>query len=147
MGHISHVGGWKTSKVRTDIIPQIIDDLPDDLVSVISEVKVRSNPNFDDPIQVTNDKLFLPAEVELFDTNHYSGGLSESPLGQFDYYKANNTDEARTRSFGNYYGYWERSGVVTLGSNTHYFCSVTHEGSYVWSGPAEGRGVALIFAI
>lgn len=146
MGHISHVGGWKTSKVRTDIIPQIIDDLPDDLVSVISEVKVRSNPNFDDPIQVTNDKLFLPAEVELFDTNHYSGGLSESPLGQFDYYKANNTDEARTKSFGNYYGYWERSGVIGRGHRND-FCEVTHWGSYGWSDPTQNHCIALIFAI
>ena len=146
MGHISHVGGWKTSKVRTDIIPQIIDDLPDDLVSVISEVKVRSNPNFDDPIQVTNDKLFLPAEVELFDTNHYSGGLSESPLGQFDYYKANNTDEARTKSFGNYYGYWERSGVIERGYR-NYFCEVTHWGSYARCDPSQYNCIALIFAI
>lgn len=146
MGHISHVGGWKTSKVRTDIIPQIIDDLPDDLVSVISEVKVRSNPNFDNPIQVTNDKLFLPAEVELFDTNHYSGGLSESPLGQFDYYKANNTDEARTKSFGNYYGYWERSGVIGRGHRND-FCEVTYWGSYGWSDPTQNHCIALIFAI
>lgn len=146
MGHISHVGGWKTSKVRTDIIPQIIDDLPDDLVSVISEVKVRSKPSSDDPTQLTNDKLFLPAEVELFDTDHYSVGLYESPLGQFDYYKANNTDEARTKSFGNYYGYWERSGVMGRGYR-NYFCEVTHWGSYARCDPTQYNCIALIFAI
>lgn len=146
MGTISHVGGWKTSNVRTTIIPQIIDDLPDDLVSVISEVKVRSDPNFDDPIQTTNDKLFLPAEVELFDTDHYSVGLSESPLGQFDYYKANNTNAARTKSFGNYYGYWERSGVIGRGHRND-FCCVSHWGSYSWSDPTQNNCVALIFAI
>ena len=135
--------GWQKCKLRSTIIPQIIDDLPDDLVSAISEVKVLCSIGGGNSQQVnsSNDKLFLPAEIELFSKKHYSIGLPESPLGQFDYYKANNTDEARIKSDRSY---WERSPAS---NSNKYFCMIYSTGSYGELNADTTNGVALIFAI
>ena len=140
-----NVGGWRDSNIRATIIPQIINDLPDDLVSAISEVKVLCSiggrDNYNQQVNSSNDKLFLPAEIELFSEKHYSIGLPESPLGQFDYYKANNTNEARIKSNEIY---WERSPESTYDNS---FCMVHSGGSYGNNNIYNTHCVALIFAI
>nr|DAU15445.1 MAG TPA: leucine-rich repeat protein [Caudoviricetes sp.] len=135
--------GWQKCTLRSTVIPNIIDDLPDDLVSAISEVKVLCSIGGGNNQQVnsSNDKLFLPAEIELFSKKHYSIGLPESPLGQFDYYKANNTDEARIKSDRSY---WERSPAS---KSNYYFCMIYSTGSYGELNADTTNGVALIFAI
>ena len=116
---------------------------PDDLVSAISEVKVLCSIGGGNSYQVnsSNDKLFLPAEIELFSKKHYSIGLPESPLGQFDYYKANNTNEARIKSDRSY---WERSPAS---NSNKYFCAIYSSGDYGEFNADTTNGVALIFAI
>lgn len=142
-----NVGGWRNSNIRATIIPQIINDLPDDLVSAISEVKVlggEGGGSYSNPSQTvnsSNDKLFLPAEIELFDERHYSIGLPESPLGQFDYYKVNNTNKARIKSNKRY---WGRSPERTQDNS---FCMISSDGSYSAFNIYSTCGVALIFAI
>lgn len=135
--------GWQKCTLRSTVIPNIIDDLPDDLVSAISEVKVLCSIGGGNNQQVnsSNDKLFLPAEIELFSKKHYSIGLPESPLGQFDYYKANNTNEARIKSDRSY---WERSPAS---NSNKYFCMIYSTGSYGELNADTTNGVALIFAI
>ena len=140
-----NVGGWRNSNIRATIIPQIINDLPDDLVSAISEVKVLCSigggNNYNQQVNSSNDKLFLPAEIELFDERHYSIGLPESPLGQFDYYKVNNTNKARIKSNKRY---WGRSPERTQDNS---FCMISSDGSYSTFNIYSTCGVALIFAI
>ena len=92
-------------------------------------------------VNSSNDKLFLPAEIELFSKKHYSIGLPESPLGQFDYYKANNTNEARIKSDRSY---WERSPAS---NSNKYFCAIYSSGDYGEFNADTTNGVALIFAI
>lgn len=143
INNFMNYGGWQKCKLRSTVIPNIIDDLPDDLVSAISEVKVLCSIGGGDNQQVnsSNDKLFLPAEIELFSKKHYSIGLPESPLGQFDYYKANNTNEARIKSDRDY---WERSPAS---NSNKYFCAIYSGGSYGEDNADTTNGVALIFAI
>ena len=143
MNNFGNYDGWQKCKLRSTIIPQIIDDLPDDLVSAISEVKVLCSIGGGNSYQVnsSNDKLFLPAEIELFSKKHYSIGLPESPLGQFDYYKANNTNEARIKSDRDY---WERSPAS---NSNKYFCAIYSTGSDGEFNTDTTSGVALIFAI
>lgn len=143
INNFMNYGGWQECKLRSTVIPNIIDDLPDDLVSAISEVKVLCSIGGGNNQQVnsSNDKLFLPAEIELFSKKHYSIGLPESPLGQFDYYKANNTDEARIKSDRSY---WERSPAS---NSNKYFCMIYSTGSYGELNADTTNGVALIFAI
>lgn len=143
MNNFGNYDGWQKCKLRSTIIPQIIDDLPDDLVSAISEVKVLCSIGGGNSYQVnsSNDKLFLPAEIELFSKKHYSIGLPESPLGQFDYYKANNTNEAHIKSDREY---WERSPAS---NSNKYFCTIYSSGYHGESNADTTNGVALIFAI
>lgn len=135
--------GWQKCTLRSTVIPNIIDDLPNDLVSAISEVKVLCSIGGGNNQQVnsSNDKLFLPAEIELFSKKHYSIGLPESPLGQFDYYKANNTNEARIKSDRSY---WERSPAS---NSNKYFCAIYRTGYHGEDNADTTNGVALIFAI
>lgn len=143
INNFMNYGGWQKCTLRSTVIPNIIDDLPDDLVSAISEVKVLCSIGGGDNQQVnsSNDKLFLPAEIELFSKKHYSIGLPESPLGQFDYYKANNTNEARIKSDRSY---WERSPAS---NSNKYFCAIYSTGYHGEDNADTTNGVALIFAI
>ena len=142
INNFMNYGGWQKCTLRSTVIPNIIDDLPDDLVSAISEVKVLcSIGGGSQEVNSSNDKLFLPAEIELFSKKHYSIGLPESPLGQFDYYKANNTNEARIKSDRSY---WERSPAS---NSNKYFCAIYSTGSYGEDNADTTNGVALIFAI
>ena len=143
INNFMNYGGWQKCTLRSTVIPNIIDDLPDDLVSAISEVKVLCSIGGGNNQQVnsSNDKLFLPAEIELFSKKHYSIGLPESPLGQFDYYKANNTNEARIKSDRSY---WERSPAS---NSNKYFCAIYRTGYHGEDNADTTNGVALIFAI
>lgn len=142
INNFMNYGGWQKCTLRSTVIPNIIDDLPNDLVSAISEVKVLcSIGGGSSDVNSSNDKLFLPAEIELFSKKHYSIGLPESPLGQFDYYKANNTNEARIKSDRSY---WERSPAS---NSNKYFCAIYSTGYHGEDNADTTNGVALIFAI
>ena len=111
---VTNGGGWAESKMRTETIPIILADLPDDMVEAMSQVKVLSGTGDGSTsgTSSSDNKLFLPAEIEIFSRAQYSIGLEESPLGQFDYYKANNTDSARIKNRPGEsmaLGYWVRS--------------------------------------
>lgn len=114
MNGIATNGGWASSEMRSQIMPIILADLPDDMVAVMSQVKVLSGTGEGSTsgTSSSDNKLFLPAEIEMFNGAIYSIGLEESPLGQFDYYKANDINFARIkRRPGDSMtsGYWLRS--------------------------------------
>lgn len=123
----SNNGGFATSNIKVTILEDVLADLPDELADVIKQINVPccsggSNPAIDE----VKCKLFLPAEGEIFSSITYSIGISECPLGQFDYYASNDTDEAREKRSvkGLSYWYWLRS---TYGSNS--FCMVAQYGT------------------
>ena len=146
----SRVGAsWNTCSLRTSTIPAILADLPDDMVAAMSQVKVLSGVAGDasSGIVSSDDKLFLPAEVELFDASKNSIGISESPLGQFDYYKVNNADASRIKYLNGYTTsteWWERSPDD---STNHYWCCVGSSGQYKRKSEDSSLGVSPIFAI
>ena len=113
-GIVTNGGGWASSEMRSQTMPIILADLPDDMVEVMSQVKVLSGTGDGSTsgTSSSDNKLFLPAEIEMFNRAIYSIGLEESPLGQFDYYKANDINFARIkRTTGDSMtvGYWLRS--------------------------------------
>ena len=113
-GIVTNGGGWASSEMRSQTMQIILADLPDDMVEVMSQVKVLSGTGNGSTsgTSSSDNKLFLPAEIEMFNRAHYSIGLEESPLGQFDYYKANDINFARIkRTTGDSMtvGYWLRS--------------------------------------
>ena len=145
----TNAGGFASSDLRNTSLPSILADLPDDMQAAMSEVNVLSGTGEGTTSGTSSsaNKLFLPAEMEMFDAKHYSIGLEECPLGQFDYYKTHNTNADRIkREVGtaeNYY-YWLRS---PCSGNTYKFCAVYYFGDYYSIVANEDFGVAPIFAI
>lgn len=143
-------GGWATSFLKKAVLDTWAwNNLTDDLKNVISKVKVLSSvggTNLNETSSSDN-RLFIPAVIELFDSPNGSLGLQESPLGQFDYYKTNNTNEARKKAPNNTTGttqYWTRS-LFTLGTDS--FCTVEGDGSVTAHSVSYALGAAIIFAI
>ena len=143
-------GGWADSDVRGTNIPNIEALRPDDMLAAISEVNVLSGTGRGTTSGTSSsvNKLFLPAEMEMFSSKTYSIGNTECPLGQFDYYKAHNTDADRVKKdvgTTTAYRYWLRSPYS--GSSTS-FCVVSAEGSAYYRGSDTGLcGVSPCFAI
>ena len=151
----TNVGGWAASEMRSQTMPTLLADLPDDMVAVMSQVKVLSSIGGKNKTDTSssNNTLFIPATIELFDNKEDSIGLAESPLGQFDYYKANNIDSARAKYVvgettmipSKAKVYWNRSPYA-YGSNA--FCGVDQFGSWDLSDAnTTNVAIALIFAI
>lgn len=151
----TNAGGWAVSEMRSQTMPMILADLPDDMVAVMSQVKVLSGIGDKNKTDTSssNNTLFIPATIELFDNKEDSIGLAESPLGQFDYYKANNIGSARIKYVvgettmipSKAKLYWNRSPYA-YGSNA--FCGVEQLGDWDLSDANYSNfAIAPIFAI
>lgn len=140
-------GGFATSIMRSTTLQNILADLPDDMQAAISEVNVLSGTGSGTTSGTSSsaNKLFLPAEMEIFDAKHYSIGLEECSLGQFDYYKTHNTDEDRQKgTTGHTLAWWLRS--PSAGENNR-FCLVNGTGTPFHTYARYDDAVAPIFAI
>ena len=137
----------KDSALQPTNIPNIEALLPDDMLAAISEVNVLSGTGSGTSSGTSSsaNKLFLPAEMEMFSSKSYSIGNAECPLGQFDYYKSHNTNADRVKKdVGTTTRYWLRSPGSGYSS---YFCVVETDGSVYYTGATNSHGVAPIFAI
>lgn len=145
----SDVGGFAASDIRNTSLLSILADLPDDMQAAMSEVNVLSGTGSGTTSGTSSsaNKLFLPAEMEMFNAKHYSIGLEECPLGQFDYYKAHNTDADRikkTTGTTSAQVWWLRS---PSSGNFGYWCDITVSGYYNDDYVGTAFGVSPIFAI
>ena len=151
----TNIGGWASSEMRSQTMPTLLADLPDDMVAAMSQVKVLSGTGGSSTsgTSSSDNTLFLPADAELFDGDWGSIGLEESPLGQFDYYKANNIDSARSKYVvgettmipSNAKSYWTRSPYAY---DSTIFCGVDQLGSWDLSDAHYSNfAIAPIFAI
>lgn len=148
----TNAGGFDSSYMRTTQLKSLfLADLPNDMQAAMSEVNVLSGTGSGTTSGTSSsaNKLFLPAEMEMFDAKHSSIGIEECPLGQFDYYKTHNTNADRVKKdiYGLVSGakaYWLRSSVS--GSNNG-FCMIEDNGATSLSRAEKGHGVSPIFAI
>lgn len=144
----SNSGGFAQSQMRSTTLANIYALFPSDVQNAMSEVVILSGTGggTTSGTSSSNNKLFLPAEMEIFDTKTYSIGNAECPSGQFDYYAAHNTaaDRIKQRD-GSNKGYWLRSPNSGGSAN---FCLVGGGGNANRSGAADSsHGVAPFFAI
>lgn len=145
----TNVGGWANCYMRETNIPKIEALLPNDMLAAISKVDVLSGTGGGTGSGTSSsaNKLFIPAEMEMFSSQRYSIGISECPLGQFDYYKAHNTDSDRVKinvGTTTAYDYWLRSP----GSyHATAFAKVYMDGSVYNANSSKALGVSPIFAI
>ena len=81
----SNAGGWRECEVRTIHLPSILALMPLKVQNAIREVSKRTGlGNNNTKIDVTNDKLFLPSEPEVYGSATYS--LLDEGV-QYEYYK------------------------------------------------------------
>lgn len=143
----TNAGGFAQSNMRTVTLANVLSMFPTDVQNAMSEVLVLSGTGSGTTSGTSSsaNKLFLPAEMELFASKTYSIGNSECPLGQFDYYKAHNTDSDRIKQKqGTNMWYFIRSPRSGDSSD---FCIVIKTGAVTTQGAGNGGGVAPFFAI
>ncbi len=144
------LGGWGNTLIKTVTLPNILSDLPDDMVSVISEVNVPSGIGTDYvTTSLSANKLFLPAICELTNSTPIKTNHNESSLGLLDYYSNDNSNTRVKKIVGetdNEY-WWLRSpsGTGSLGAAAFGF--VSSNGSIAYDLGFYVHAVAPIFAI
>lgn len=138
--------GWDDSDLRTTMNGTLFGYLPTSTQNVIREVSIKTAQDVSTAtIITTNDKLFLPAEVEVFGSAQYAkGGTSEGT--QYAYYKAGNS---KVKTVSGSAGYWWERSPYFWNSNARrsLFCSVGSSGSTNTNNASHSFGVAPCFCI
>lgn len=130
----SNVGGWMWSYMRNTLCATFLTRLPSELQAVIKECHKYTdntgNSSNDDAtkVTVTNDKIFLLSEYEVFGSTRYGNAGEQNYQAQYEYYAAGNSKRRyRVRSSTSLCNWWLRSphkastnkyaAVDTLGRN------------------------------
>lgn len=143
----TNTGGWDESYLRTTVMPLILAQLPDEWQSVIAEVKTKAGNGYSTGYAVieSNDKLFLPAEREIFASRVYSAQSEWDALTRWQWYAQNDTAASRTKKYnGTDYYWWERSPAS---NTTNTACMVNNSGSGYFATADSSEGVAPAFCL
>lgn len=92
----TNAGGWSASQMRNTYCSALLACLPSDLREVISNcTKYTDNTggtsNTASYVTATSDKIFIPAEFEVFGARTNANSAEQSYQKQYDYYKAGNS--------------------------------------------------------
>ena len=144
------LGGWSNTLIKTVTLPEILADLPDDMVSAMSEVNVLSGIGKDyETTSPSINTLFLPAICELTNSTSLRINHNESPLGLFDYYSndnSNNRVKNIVEETSNVY-WWLRSPQGLGSLATAAFGVVQTNGNLMYDLGYYRYAIAPIFAI
>lgn len=144
------LGGWSNTLIKTVTLPEILADLPDDMVSAMSEVNVLSGIGKDyETTSPSVNTLFLPAICELTNSTSLRINHNESPLGLFDYYSndnSNNRVKNIVEETSNVY-WWLRSPQGLGSLATAAFGVVQTNGNLMYDLGYYRHAIAPIFAI
>ena len=117
----TNVGGWRDCQMRTQTMPSLKALMPAEVQAGIRPVKkLTSAGNKSSSIVTTNDKLFLPSEIEIFGSTTYSFAGEGT---QYAYYQAGNSKVKNLSGSAN--NWWERS---PRSRNSTAFCFVGSNG-------------------
>lgn len=136
-------GSWEASAMRTWLNGNdFYGKLPSDLQAVIANTMVTTGTYSGGSTaggsnQTTTDKLFLPAEQEIFGTRKFSTTTEANALAQFQYF-ANGGNKDLNSCF-----WWLRSPISGNDAN---FCRVVYGGANSW-GACDSFGVFPAFCI
>ena len=133
----THSGGWGKCKMRTSIMPNLQNGMPDTL----AQVKVPYADNNQGTILYSDDYMFLPAEKEIFETRHYSPLPEANALTQFAYYK---NGGSKIKNFSSASSWWLRSIHHSYSDS---FCLVGAQGSASNTSASANQGVAPCFCV
>lgn len=129
----SNLGGWNASSARIWMNDALFTALPQEFRSIIQtvDVKTANGGSLDyTEVVVSQDKLFLPAEQEIFGETTYANLEEAAELAQWDYYKtASNRIKSKVSAdgtVGSAANWWLRSADDTTGTS---FCCVSSTGT------------------
>lgn len=149
-------GGWAMSYMKNTVMDVTVwNMLPDDLKQAISEITLSEYSYTSPSPRSSENKLFLPAETEIFASRHNSGEgymAGCEKYTQWEYYDAITTSDGsacverqkkNVNSTSTTY-WWLRS---PRSSNASSFCIVYNSGSYSTTNANSPNGVSPCFAI
>lgn len=147
-------GGWAMCQMKnTTLDVTVWGLLPGDMKNAISEITLNEySYSAPSPRESTN-KLFLPAETEIFMNRHFSAEGDQTgcvKYNRFDYYASATTDnrsplrEKHRLGITSTIEWWLRSPSA---GSSGVFCSVSSDGSYSNSLAQYSSSVAPCFAI
>ena len=143
--------GWGNRPIKTNVLDtNFWALLPSDLQSAISEITLNEYAYTIPSPRESNNKLFLPADTEVFSQRTYSAeGLKTGCVkyNQWDYYVAHDTNADRVKHlYGQSSGYhwWLRSPYADAVAS---WCIVYSGGSANFTHVSDSIGVSPCFAI
>ena len=146
----TNAGGWKSSYMRTSIIPSFKQALSSDLRSVLKTVTIYSDntgggQDNSSYVTSTTDDIYLAAEFEVFGSRIYANSAEQNYQTQFAYYK-NGSSKIKYRhdSTSSSVGWWGRSPIYN-GSNN--FSSVYGDGVGAGNYASSSYGFAPVFKV
>lgn len=138
----TNVGGWTGSQMYQTLNEAIFGDLPEELRNLIKPVKKKTSAgNQLTTINVSNDKLFLFSEHEIFGSKSYSVGNEGT---RYAIFATSSNRVKKLGDSGSAYYWWERSPGA---SNATYFCGVNSDGSANATNASSAYGVCFGFCI
>lgn len=147
-------GGWAMCQMKnTTLDVTVWGWLPDAMKNAISEITLNEYSYSSPSPRESANKLFLPAETEIFMDRHYSAeGVQTGCVkyNRFDYYASATTDSSLPLRQKYKLGqtsttyWWLRSPNA---SNNYSFCIVDSSGGYYHISASDSDGVAPCFAI
>ena len=147
-------GGWAMCQMKnTTLDVTVWGWLPDDMKLAISEITLNEYSYSAPSPRESMNKLFLPAETEIFMDRHFSAEGDQTgcvKYNRFDYYASATTDGSLSLRgkyiLGQIYttSWWLRSPSA---GSSDVFCSVSSDGSYSNSFAQYSYSVAPCFAI
>ena len=147
-------GGWAKCYMKNTVLDTTVWGwLPDDMRNAISEIALNEYSYTGESPRVSNNKLFLPAETEIFASRHYSAEGYQTgcvKYDRFDYYASATTDgnlplrqKYRLGQTSTTW-WWLRS---PYSGNSGNFCTVNSGGYYNGNYAGYAYGVSPCFAI
>ena len=139
-------GGWNASYMRQTVMPLILSQLPDDLAAVLATVNIKGcNSGNSGTINTSADKLFLPAEREIFASRVRSRTEEWNILQRWQWYAQHDTNADRIKKRSGSASWWWLRSPYSGYSNI--FVCVYSSGAVDSSGASYSGGVAPGFCI
>ena len=119
-------GGWASCARRTWCNNVFFNALPGWLQRSTKTVSVLTANGSGSTTSTSQDKIFLPAEKEIFGSNTYADSTAEASLVQWDHFKTSSNRIKYCGDAGSASSWWERS---PYSGNSTYFCVVISDGT------------------
>lgn len=142
-------GGWNSSSMKVNIMPQLKNALPDDLKSVMRSVKkwtdnTGTSQNISTYVTETEEDICLPSEFEIFGVRQWANSEEQNKQAQYEWFSLNGIDARKFKRLQGAVGRFYTRSPSKYSSTS--FCGVIPDGSDDWLTCSASYGVvSLLF--